>query len=145
MDTKTSASALTYAGALPFLAAAVVLIIEPNAFYADIEPVLGTYSALIVSFLAGIHWHIGLSQKPAPGHLIWISNAFVLTAWGGVFVQPDPVAWALFAVLFAGLLYIDRGLFQLDLHARWFYRLRLRISTVVISSLLIITVATLSR
>lgn len=136
---------LTYAGALPFIAAALILTSKPPAIQADVELVLRVYSALIVSFLSGIHWQIGISKQEAPGYLLWMSNAVVLASWGFVFVQPGVVAWLLFVIVFSVLLVLDRILFRLDLVTSWFYRLRVRISIVVMVSLLVTAVAVVNR
>ncbi len=136
---------MTYAGALPFIAAALVLIFQPPAIQADLELVLRVYSALIVSFISGIHWQIGISKQEAPGYLLWMSNAVVLASWGFVFAQPGIVAWLLFVIVFAVLLVLDRILFRLDLVSSWFYQLRVRISIIVMMSLLVAAVAAVNR
>ncbi len=145
MKTRTTASVLTYAGALPFVAAALILIFKPPAIQADVELVLRVYSALIVSFVSGIHWQIGISKQAAPGYLLWMSNAVVLASWGFVFAQPGAVAWLLFVMVFAGLLVLDRILFRLELVSSWFYQLRVRISIIVLVSLLVAAFAVVNR
>jgi len=136
---------LTYAGALPFIAAALILIFKPPAIQADVELVLRVYSALIVSFFSGIHWQIGISKQEAPGFLLWMSNAVVLASWGFVFAHPGVVAWLLFVIVFAVLLVLDRILFRLDLITSWFYQLRVRISIIVMVPLLVAAVAVVNR
>lgn len=101
----------------------------------DIPLVLQVYSALIVSFLAGMHWHIGMTESEGQHNLLWISNAVVLTAWVTVFVPSAATACLIFALLFGGLVLMDRSLFHRGLLPPWFYRLRVHISGIVIVTL----------
>jgi len=137
MKSRAIASALTYAGAVPFVAGAL-LVLTGNVLplQVDVQLVLRAYSALIVSFLAGIHWQIGLSEPNSPRHLLMTSNAFALAAWVTVFIEVGAAAWTLFAVLFAGLLMLDRRLLRRGLLPPWFYRLRFRITMIVVVVLL---------
>jgi hypothetical protein len=137
-STENTASLLTYAGAIPFVAIAVLAASGlDHAIPFDARQAALVYGALIVSFLSGIHWHIALTPVESPRHLLVLTNAFALAAWGIVFVEPASAAWLLFATLFALLLLVDRLLFGVGLLPSWFYRLRIRISVIVIASLLV--------
>ncbi|MDJ0955782.1 MAG: DUF3429 domain-containing protein [Arenicellales bacterium] len=141
MNTQAAAKILTYAGALPFIGTIAVLVIDKSqAFPFDIEFATQVYAALLISFLAGIHWHIGISHIGAPRHLLFISNAFVLLAWGFVFLQTTAVSWILFAILFLGLIVLDRALSRMGLLPKWFFHLRINISVLVCTALLCMAV-----
>lgn len=92
------------------------------------------YAALLISFLAGIHWHIGLSQAGAPSYLLFVSNMFVLLAWVIIFLADISVSWLLLTILFVGLILLDRALFRMGLLPEWFFHLRIRISMIVIAA-----------
>lgn len=79
---------LGHAGLLPFVAGALAMVMDdplPRAMAAD---ALNAYAAVIVSFLGGIHWGLGMARSmPGPGPFLWG-------------VVPSLVAWA--AVLWDG-------------------------------------------
>ena len=86
---------LGYAGLLPFVAGAAASFLAPTAALAP--AVLATYAAVILSFLGGIHWGLGMLRgRPL---------AF---AWG---VVPSLIAWpALWLPTPAGLLVLAAAL-----------------------------------
>ena len=102
---------LGYAGLVPFVAGAALTWLV----HADVQPLvvdaLAKYAALIVSFLGGIHWGLGMRQPlPSP----------VPFAWG---VAPSLMAWV--AVLmppYAGLVVLGFALVACYLFDRRTYR-----------------------
>jgi hypothetical protein len=87
---------LGYGGLLPFvLGAALIWIVRLDA-HAYVTESLSAYAAVILSFLGGIHWGLGMhlqaQKQPAP------TSMFV---WG---VLPSLVAWvAVIMPAYAGL------------------------------------------
>jgi hypothetical protein len=87
---------LGYGGLLPFvLGAALIWIVRLDA-HAYVTESLSAYAAVILSFLGGIHWGLGMhlqaQEQPAP------TSMFV---WG---VLPSLVAWvAVIMPAYAGL------------------------------------------
>ncbi len=139
MSDRDQARILTYAGALPFIAAVAALPLAPAVATAPIwQAVLG-YGAVIASFVSGIHWGLFLYRQGAmPLNLFISSNVCALAAWAALLA---PQRWqglviliAVFAVLFA----IDRLLWRGGIHAEWFYRLRAVITTIVIAALFVL-------
>ena len=137
MDKPSLANTLTYAGALPFLACALL------SFSYDQLPLLGastslvilTYGAVIASFIAGIHWGLYLFKNP-PLNLFIYSNIITLAAWANLYFVPTLGAIILI-ICFAILLVIDRQLAENNIIEDWFYSLRIRISTIVIGALIV--------
>ena len=87
---------LGYAGLIPFIGLALLLWLVSAALHPFVALALLAYGAVIVSFLGGIHWGIGLryATTETPGH------AFHLI-WG---VAPSLMAWvALMMPAYAGL------------------------------------------
>ena len=81
-----TAQLLTYAGTLPLIIAAVELVVgrlQPG----DILWMASTYSAIIISLLAGIHWacYLFFSER-CPRNLLLTSNALALLAWFSLLV-----------------------------------------------------------
>jgi len=136
-----TAHLLTYAGAIPFIGAAILAAAGPSQISGIVETAVRLYSALIVSFLAGIYWQIGLTERSAPHHLLVTSNLIVLVSWGLLFLPAVGMIWAGYVILFLCLLGLDRVLNRAGLVQPWFYRLRVRITIAVVAALLTMTVA----
>lgn len=109
------ACALTLLGTLPMLAATLLHDI----------PMAASYGAVILAFLAGLHWQIGLSgaTRTPPRHLLLSSNIAALLAWLALLL-PAPWAPLLLALGLVWLLTIDLVLRDAGLIPAWFYRLR---------------------
>lgn len=128
---------LAYAGIIPFVAGCLSVSFEVPVFGIDVDTLLRTYVALIISFLAGMQWQIGISRLGTTAHLLWVSNGFVLASWVVISSAPNVVVWLLYASLFVGLLLIDRYLTNNGFIEPWFYRLRRNVSAIVILTLVV--------
>jgi hypothetical protein len=119
---------LGYAGLIPFVAGAVLTwLVRPDA-HPYVVDALAKYAALIVSFLGGIHWGLGMREGQASAARF---------AWG---VVPSLLAWiaaempayaglaALGAVLIACYL-VDRRVYPL-LGLKSWMTLRFRLTLV---------------
>jgi hypothetical protein len=74
---------LGYAGLIPFVLGALLALLVREDLYHYVTRGLAAYGAVIVTFLGGIHWGLGM-RDPAP---MATSMPF---AWGAV---PALVAW----------------------------------------------------
>ena len=134
MDTVTinTTRALTWAGAIPFGALALVAMLDAPDW---LKLLLTAYAALILSFLAGTLWtrHL-LGERTQPRMLI-ASNALVLLAWPAVLM---PIAWATLwlAALFVSHLLLDQPWRGYGMPG-WYRRLRLAVSLTAIGLLLV--------
>jgi Protein of unknown function (DUF3429) len=127
----TSAKILTLCGTLPF-AGSAALIYWPVTGYDGIL-IAATYSAIILSFLCGIHWacYLFFADK-CPRNLLITSNIIVLIAWGSVLLLPYPLALLLHAVCFLYLLTLDLALRDAGIIPQWFYELRRNATSIVV-------------
>ena len=126
------ATTLTFAGSIPFVVLALALAIH----LADVnllKYLLVTYAAIIASFMAGIHWGAYLF-KSAPLNLFAHSNILALLAWLSLFL-PAFSAYLLLIFCFGYLLVIDHRLFRVGIIQLWYWRLRVRITAIVIVAL----------
>lgn len=126
---------LGYAGLLPFGICLAVMLLADDRSWQDLAVTqLLNYAAVIASFLGAVHW--GASMNDRQGLQI------IRLAWG---VTPALLAWSLlslsagiafagFAVLFTTILLVD--CYLLPLLDDDYRRLRLRLSTLVIGTLL---------
>lgn len=138
-ETIVIANRLTWAGVVPFIVTAIVGAI--GAWQYELLNVFLVYSAVILSFLGGIHWGLVMSGKleRAQGSLI-------------ICMLPSLVAWAAYAFLPAlwalgvlGLMYLFWLNYDLGrIRDTWYQNLRRPVTFVVVGShfLWFITIAT---
>lgn len=125
---------LVYAGALPFIATAALVMLPPLLPGLDAAALFASYALVILSFLCGVHWGQGLAaQGRVPLNLFVLSNALVVLLWlAHAFLTPT-VFLALVLLELLLLLWIDRRLFTDGLIDPWYYRTRIRITLLVFS------------
>jgi hypothetical protein len=129
------AQLLVYSGAIPFIACVCVSVLGWDIFDARWYGI--TYGAVILSFLAGIHWGVYLFLSPScPYNLFITSNIAALLGWLSLLIFPHWGSSLLLILCFSWLLLIDHKLFKLDIIPDWFYRLRVHATIIVIVSLL---------
>ncbi len=130
---------LTYSGTLP-LVACVVLIFAPVTGI-DNNLMAKTYSAIILSFLCGIHWAAFLFfAEKCPRHLLITSNVVALLAWCSLLVSYHQIAFIFQALCFLFLLMLDFQLRSTGVLPKWFYHLRRNATIIVVSSLIAMAV-----
>lgn len=135
MRKQTLAKLLSYCGILPFLAAALVPIIQAGFLGLDYTHIILTYGAVIASFIAGIHWGLYLF-KDSPVNLFVHSNIIALLAWFAVAASfSGSVAILIFCFIY--LLVIDKKLLNANIIESWYMHMRIIVSTSVILTLLI--------
>jgi hypothetical protein len=131
------ANALTYAGTVPFVLAGSKFL-QVFFPFIDTTHIVMTYSAIIVSFLCGIHWACYLFfAQCCPRNLLLTSNIVALLAWLSVLAH-NPL-WSIFLQIlcFLYLLLLDFKLREADILPVWFYRLRRNATMIVVTSLII--------
>ncbi len=133
-----TAQLLTYAGTLPLVIAAIELAVG-RLSSSDALWVVSSYSAIIISFLAGIHWacHLFFAAR-CPRNLLLTSNAVALLAWLSLLVHHPLWALLLQNLCFLYLLTLDYKLHAADILPTWFYTLRRNATVIVVLSLSII-------
>ena len=140
MNSRLVYSVLSYAGALPFLACALL----PYAGLASLGPlgevnaVLVGYGLAIASFLAGAHWACELTAPAKAGlPLFVLSNLAVVITWLTALAAPPFFALLEQLAVFVLLLCIDSRLFTGGVIDEHYWRLRKRITAIVLLALLI--------
>jgi len=136
MEDRVLARALTFSGALPFLAAIAALSLAPALATAHIWQAVIAYSAVIASFVSGIHWGLFLTrERRLPLNLFISSNLCALAAWAALLLPSRQTAVILLIAVFATLFAIDHMLYAAKAHMHWFYKLRAAITVIVIAAL----------
>ncbi len=125
------AAALGYAGAIPFLAgaAAVALALLPPT------PLLA-YGAVILAFMGGIHWGLGMPGSAPDGRRLGLSVVPALLAWAALLLGGRP-GLLLLAAAFLGLLALDLATTRRGVAPSWYPALRVPLTAVVVASLLL--------
>ena len=135
---KILATTLTYAGTLPLLVAALGVSLSLMTPF-NVALIATTYSAIIITFLAGIHWaaYLFFSDK-CPRNLLLTSNAVALLAWLSLLWPQQPWGLLLQNLCFLYLLTMDYKLHAVSILPTWFYTLRRNATVIVALSLSII-------
>ncbi|MCU0831911.1 MAG: DUF3429 domain-containing protein [Rhizobiaceae bacterium] len=127
------ALALTAAGALPFLAAAILTLLFDGSYQGWIAEEIATlYGAVILSFLGGVRWGAGLARGPVEA-----LPFSVLPSLAGFFSLFMDVRSALIVLTGAFALQMIWDAVSGSVLPEWFIRLRLAITIVVILCLAI--------
>ena len=131
---------LAFAGAIPFIIATAALFVSDAAqVRVPAIAAMVTYSAVILSFLAGIEW--GLAIRDTSGteatqvEALGLSSVSTLAAWAVLWL-PSPTwqigsALALFIAAWAA----DQWMASRGLLPSWFIDLRTAVSALVVATL----------
>jgi hypothetical protein len=143
-DSKRVATILTYAGTIPFVACAAILLFGPAMGLGGLRQFAGqaitTYAAVIVSFLGGIQWGIAIAthqQQPQTAKSLFLLSVVPsLLAWAMLFL-PNDSSRVVVAIFLVGFIWIIDALLHLQqVLPTWFFRLRSIVSAVVMASLI---------
>ncbi len=133
---------LTLGGAIPFIAAAGTVLFGPASYTSLAVQIATTYAAVILSFLGGIQWGLGISvADSAPRSaqsLLLLSIVPSLLAWALLFVV-QPNARVLVAIFLFGFVWIVDALLRLQkLIPSWFFMLRCVVTAIVVACMVAI-------
>ena len=130
---------LGMAGTLPFVAGVAVVWFGPVAYANTALQAICTYAAIVLSFLGGIQWGIGVSVfESAPKSaqsLFLLSVVPSLLAWAMLFIDASGARLIVAIFLFGFVWAIDALLHLQKLIPNWFFRLRCVMTPIVIASL----------
>jgi hypothetical protein len=129
-----------YAGSLPFIILTALLVFEVEfvPYLGQTVNILATYGLIISVFLAGVHW--GQYLAGIGGSAIYlpiISNIIVVFVWVAYLSMPIYGYLISLVFIFILLLIIDFKLAKTEQISQSYFRLRLRITTIVLISLVI--------
>lgn len=130
---------LTFTGAIPFFFLALLLHIKwlPQA---TMLPFLFSYAAVILTFLGGIQWGIGMVRLEDKTlhypHIFALSVLPSLAAWLLLLLDYPRLQLIGFMLCFAMVFGVDIRLYLEKILPRWFLVIRFSITLVVITLLL---------
>ena len=133
MKKENLAQILTYFGGIPFIFATIALSFEYNfIFKINLHVFLVTYAAIILSFLAGIHFSYGVMQEKYQNYLLVFSNLIALASWAILMNYSNNFIFIALVILYLLALKIDYYLNKINVIPSWFWNLRVKISAIVI-------------
>ena len=136
-NSRLVARILTYSGTLPLVFCAIARFIHLENI--NIAFIAQTYSAIIISFLCGIHWtaYLFFADK-CPRNLLITSNIVALLAWASLLAMYQPITTLLQVLCFLYLLTLDLKLRDAVIISEWFYALRRNATIIVVVCLTIL-------
>ena len=132
MNKKQLMKILVFAGALPFVGGGLLRLTGQDVMGVDGEAVLLSYGAVIISFLSGLHWRLGMQGEG--GLLLITSNITALGGWVALLIGGTPGVVTM-ATLFLVLLGLDSRL--KSVLGDDFFKLRIIITAVVVACLIV--------
>ena len=135
-------SILTYAGALPFIACALMPLLGVSSIklIGSFDYIAAVYALTIVSFMAGVHWGMALDQQRTewPVNLFLSSNAVTIIAWLAFLTTTPKITLIACILAFLYLLWVDYRLYYLKLLTAHYLQTRRNVTALVAISLLLI-------
>ena len=128
---------LSYSGSIPFLFLTCIVFLKDTHFSAiDISLILISYGAIILSFISGMHFAYAILQDRLSNNLLILSNIVSLISWLCLLIN---FKLALLVIILGYIfnLVIDFISYKNLVFEKWFYNLRLRVSIIVISCLVL--------
>lgn len=136
---------LTFAGAIPFIACAVLITIGIDAIQAlgATAHILAVYGLVIATFMAGAQWgnHLSLADDNAWAvKLPVFSNVVALALWLGFLILSIAGFIWLLIISFIALLIIDYGLNKARIIDDKYFTVRKYVTLIVVISLIVAAV-----
>ena len=139
---RTLYTSLAFAGALPFVACALLPLAGFSAFepVGQLDELINSYGLAIVCFLAGIHWATALMRpRRTPFNLLVVSNIVLLVTWFAFVLAATKWSLVTQFIALVVLLLIDRRLVQSEVISHSYFQARL-VATCLASAALILIV-----
>ncbi len=137
-------TALALAGTLPFVGAALLLLLDRPSLgpFGSVVELVTSYGLAIISFLAGAHWATQLYRgAAAPMNLFVASNVVVLAVWFAFLLGGLAVTVIAQLLAFVFLLFVDRQLLGDDVIDSQYFRVRAAATAIACASLVLVLLA----
>ena len=128
---------LTYCGSIPFLFLTYLGFSKATHFFTiDTSLILISYGAIILSFISGMHFSYAILQDKISNRLLILTNIVALISWLCLLVN-FKLALVVIIIGYISNLIIDYISYKNLVIEKWFFNLRLRVSLIVISCLIL--------
>jgi hypothetical protein len=135
---------LAYLGAVPFVGTAVLVGMGINTipFVGSLFPAVSIYALIIATFMAGSHWgqQLNLSHKWR-FKVQWVTNIQAVGLWLSYLWLNDSWLMLMLITSFLVSLWLDQQLRQAQLIEKSYWQTRLKVTIIVVLSLVLIGIA----
>ena len=141
MESRTLYPVLTYAGALPFVACALMPLFGIESLWnlGSYVHIAAAYGLAIVCFLCGAHWGTYLyNRAAAPDNLFVTSNVIVVACWFAFLMAAQAITLFVLVLALLCLLFIDYRLLRAGLLTAYYFRMRTIATVIAVASLAVI-------
>jgi hypothetical protein len=141
MESRKLYPVLTYAGALPFVACALMPLFGMETLWnlGSYVHVAAAYGLAIVCFLCGAHWGTYLyNRAAAPDNLFVTSNVIVVACWFAFLMAAQAITLFVLILAFLCLLFIDYRLLRAGLLTGYYFRMRTIATVIAVASFAVI-------
>jgi hypothetical protein len=141
MESRKLYPVLTYAGALPFVACALMPLFGMETLWnlGSYVHVAAAYGLAIVCFLCGAHWGTYLyNRAAAPDNLFVTSNVIVVACWFAFLMAAQALTLFVLILAFLCLLFIDYRLLRAGLLTGYYFRMRTIATVIAVASFAVI-------
>lgn len=133
---------LTFAGAIPFVVCALLLVIGISGIpiLGATADILSAYGLVIASFMAGSQWgnHLSLADDDKWAiRLPIVSNVIAIVLWLGFLMLPVIGFIWLLVIGFASMLMIDYGLNRARIITQDYFKVSTYVTAIVVVSLIV--------
>lgn len=136
MSNKSLIKILTYAGIIPFIFAIVIMLKVGSG--PEVQKIVSAYTSIIIAFISGIQFAYGLRTQKLFASVIILSNVISLVGWLAIVVEEISHTAILQILCLLILLFADWHLYHNKIVDKWFMKLRVKVSAIVILCLVII-------
>jgi hypothetical protein len=123
------ASYLAYAGLIPFILLPLYIASDNLAIFEGVSYFV-QYSAIILSFLGGIHWYESIKNERA-GHQLYVSMLPSIVGWLSLVLLPPGIALITIGVSHMLMLIYDLSVLM---PSKAYAAMRMRITSLVLGS-----------
>lgn len=131
MKKSNHAKLLGFAGLLPFISLPIFTLLDAISLFEGLS-FFAQYSAVILSFLGGVIWLDGIiNQKPV--WQLYVAMLPSIVGWISLTIMPPKISIVILMVSFIALLMLEQKCLK---SALWYFRLRVRLTSVAIGGYL---------
>ena len=129
-------------GIIPFAGLSLATPFANDVLKGQLSFALMAYSAIILSFLGGIHWGLAIASVPQTDKTLWrrigLSILPSLVAWAAL-LAPLSIGFLVLAAAFVAMLLVDIRASRMHEAPAWYPKLRWPLSCGVVAALLLET------
>jgi hypothetical protein len=128
---------LTYSGSIPFILLTIIILSgKEYILQINITEALIFYSAIILSFISGIHFSYAILKNLSYKSILIVSVTIALFSWLSLLVNIK-IGFIILIACYVINIIIDRFAYEKKFISKWFFELRRNISIIVILVLIL--------